>query len=462
LKPNYAEAHMNLALAFVHEKAYPEALTHAKQAVAIAPNYGDGWLALCNIAEQCKDYQLALEAGKRNTELLPNNNRAWFGYGVALNRVDRNEEAVTAYKRALELMPDRADIWDNLAQTYQSLNWLDEAEQAFHKTIAFAGQTIADEDSREIGEGEYGNRHWHLALMELLRGKYKKGFARYRARFGEVGGLARPNFSRPLWQGEDLNGKTLVICDEQGFGDTLMLARYLPLLKQRGARLIFSVHEVLKPLFENWPVIEQIVTHGDTISNYDYYASVFDLPLRFSTELDTIPAAVPYLPVLPPDAATHLEGDSRLKVGVVWGGSPLHSNDSRRSIPLKLFSGIFTDNHYQFFSLNRDLKPGDAELLPHLAVTDLTPRLKNFADGARLIGQLDLVITCDTATAHLAGGLGIPVWVLLPFAPDWRWLTDRPDSPWYPTARLFRQPRIGDWQSVIDQVKQALTTQHKG
>jgi len=458
-KPNYPEAFNNLALALVHEKKYEEALAASKKSVQLAPKYGDGWLTLCNIAEQVKDYPLAVEAGKKNVEFLPDNHRAWFGYGVALNRVDRNEEAVTAYKRALELKPDRADIWDNLGQTYQSMNRLDEAEAAFRKTIEVAGQAIPGEGAREVAEEEYGNRHWHLALLELLMGKYKEGFARYRSRFRDVGGLSRQKFSRPVWKGEDIAGKTVLVTDEQGFGDTLMLARYLPLMKKRGAKIVFSLHPVLRPLFEGWPAIDRIIVHGDTIQSteYDFHASVFDLPHIFGTTLETIPTDIPYLPILPPSEETRLEGDGRPKIGVVWGGSPLHANDTRRSVPLKIFGELFFDKKFQFFSLNRDKKAGDIEELPKYPVTDLAPRIKTFADGARFTQQMDLIITVDTATAHLAGGMGKKTWVLLPFAPDWRWLVGRSDSVWYPaTYRLFRQPKISDWQGAVDQVKEAL------
>ncbi|MFY9287255.1 MAG: tetratricopeptide repeat protein [Alphaproteobacteria bacterium] len=456
-QPNYAEAYNNLALALVHEKHYDAAMEQALKAVAMAPEYGDGWITVCNIAEQMKDYQLAVEAGSRTVKLMPDNHRAWFGYGVALNRMDRNEEAIEAYMKALHLQPERADIWDNVGQTYQSLNWLDKAEDAFRKTIEVAGQTLTDEN-REVDEKEYGNRHWHLALMELLRGKYKEGFARYRSRFEEVGGLKRPPYSKPLWKGEDLHGKTILITDEQGYGDTLMLARYLPLLKQRGAKIKFSVHPVLKTLFDGWGEVDDVIVHGTTVrgDEYDYYASVFDLPHRFGTTLETIPNKIPYLPKLEPSAETKLVTTDKIKVGVVWGGSPLHSNDARRSIPLPLFAKLFDTQDIVFYSLNRDMKKGDAELLPTLPLTNLAPQLKTFADAARFIDQLDLVITVDTATAHLAGGMGKKVWVLLPFAPDWRWLTDREDSPWYPSARLFRQDKLSDWDSVVSKVKAAL------
>ena len=461
LKPNYVEAYNNLALAFAHEKRYDEALTQAQKSVTLAPTYADGWLTLCNVAEQVKDYDTALEAGEKVARLAPNNHKAWFGYGVVLNRLGRHEEAAAVYKLALTLKPERADIWDNLGQSFQSLNRLAEAETTFRKTIEVAGQVIDGEDEREVEEKEYGNRHWHLSLIELLQGKYKLGFARYRARFEDVGDLKRPATGKPLWCGEDLTDKTILIGDEQGFGDTLMFARYLPLLKEKGAKIIFSVHPALGPLFIGWSGVDRVVVHGFPVSNFDYHAVTFDLPHRFGTTLETVPNTVPYLPIPLPDERTALTQETgplagRPRIGVVWGGNPHHKNDENRSIPLKIFSDILFEKGAQFFSLNRDVKKGDNELFPHLPLTNLGPRIKTFADSARYVQQLDLIITCDTATAHLAGGMGKPVWVLLPFAPDWRWLLDRSDSPWYPTMRLFRQKKTGDWTSVTAEVKAAL------
>ncbi len=456
IRPAYAEAHSNLALALVRDKHFAEALKEAQSAVVGAPDYAEGWLTLCNVAEKFGDYSLSLTAGKRAVELAPDNPMTHFGYGVALCRLDRYTEAIPVYQRALAIKPDLVDVLDNLAQSYQSLNQLELAENTYRKAVEAAGQTIEGEDGREVDEEEYGNRHWHLALMELLRGKYIEGFARYRARFEDVGGLKRQKFSRPLWRGESLKGKTLLVTDEQGYGDTLMLSRYCPLLKADGVRVMFSVHPVLKPLFEGWPGADEIVTHGQPISGFDYYASVFDLPHRLGTTLATIPTNIPYLPILEPDPSKLLVKTDKLKVGVVWGGNPIHGNDVRRSIPLSLFADMFAEKNVQFFNLNRDLREGDSALLLKYAIIDLVPKLKNFADSARFMQQLDLIITCDTATAHLAGGMGKQVWTLLPFAPDWRWLTDRKDTPWYPTMRLFRQHKIGDWKPVIQDVREAL------
>ncbi|MDD3029105.1 MAG: tetratricopeptide repeat protein [Alphaproteobacteria bacterium] len=456
LQPDFLEAYNNIALSLVHEKLYDDARGYAEKAVALNPSYGDGWLTLCNVAEKLKDYKTALDAGAKAVVLIPDNHYAWFGYGVALNRMNRDANAVEAYKRSLTLNPKRADIWDNLAQTYQALNQLDEAEKAFRKTVEVAGQAFDEKDGPDVDESLYGDRHWHLALMQLLRGNYREGFARYRARGKAIPELKRRAMPVPLWKGEPLNGKTLFVHDEQGFGDTLMLARFLPLIKQQGATVVFSVHKALESFFAGWPVVDTLITHEENVPACDFFCSSFDLPHRLKTTLETLPNALPYLPLPLVEPSCRLPETQGLRIGVVWGGSPLHRADRKRSIPLGLFEDLLTLPDVTFYSLNRDKKPGDDVLLPRLPVCDLAPRLDSFATSAQFVSQMDLLITCDTATAHLAGGMGKEVWIMLPFAPDWRWMIDRTDTPWYPTTRLFRQPKPEDWQTVLTNVKTAL------
>lgn len=453
LAPEHAEARNNLALCHEQAGRLDDALRELQETVARHEDYAEGWLNLCNIAEKTGDYALSCRAGVKAAALTPQNASAWLGLGVALNRLERHEEALEAYRRALACRPDWLEAWDNIGQSYQFLNRLDEAEAAYRKTVELAGQGIADEDTRRPDEREYGNRHWHLALLELLKGDYRRGFARYRARFGEVGGLCRPAYRQPVWQGEPLCGKTILVMDEQGMGDCLMMARYLPLLKAQGARVKFLVHAALAPLFAGWAGADAVIAHGQPVGDFDCYASIFDLPYGFGTVLETIPNRTPYLPAIAP---VPLEAGDGLKVGVVWAGAPKHKHDGRRSVPLAQFATLFDAPEAWFFSLNRDVRRGDAELLTRYPVTDLTARLHHFGDLAACVAAMDMIVTCDTATAHLAGGMGKPVWTLLPFAPDWRWLTARTDSPWYPTMRLFRQPRSGDWASVMAAVRDAL------
>lgn len=456
LRPDHILARNNLALVYEKQKRTGEALAVMEAIVRETPAYLEGWLNLSSLTEKSGFYDRAFEAAQKARDMAPQDARGWFGMGVALSRMARDEETLAFYKKALELKPEWTEVWDNLGQSYQLLNDLENAEKAFRQCIVCAGQVIEGEGTRFVDETEYGNRHWHLALLELLKGDYKSGFARYRSRFEELEGLAREPWPRPVWHGEDIQGKTILIMDEQGMGDCLMMARYLPLLKARGARVWFYIAKALVPLFEGWDGADLIVPKGDKIPDFDFYASIFDLPFAFGTALETVPANIPYLPRLAPDAATQVLPEGRPKIGVVWAGTPLHKHDAKRSISLNVFKELFNESACRFYSFNRDKRDGDEALLASCGVVDLAPRLNNFADTSRLMGQMDLIVTCDTSTAHLAGGMGIKVWTLLPFAPDWRWMLEREDTPWYPTMRLFRQKKPRDWEEVVSRVRRRL------
>lgn len=458
LVPTYVEARQNLALVLEHQERFDDALALLRQVVRLRADDVEAWINLCRVAEVTGHYQEALDAGQWAQALSPNNASVFLGIGVALNRLGRHDQALEAYQTALRLKPDWTEVWDNIGQTYQFMNRLDEALEAFRKTVSAAGQAIPDDDPARVPENRLGDRHWHLALLELLRGDYRNGFARYRARFTALG-LHRPAMTQPVWQGCAIDGKTILVADEQGMGDCLMLARYLPLLKrQRGAKVVLLVQEALVPLFQGWAGVDAVIPRGAPVGDFDYYASIFDLPFAFGTEIESIPQACPYLPVLAPDAATLLPPDPAFRVGVVWAGAPKHKHDARRSLPLASFSRLFDEQAVRFYNMNRDMRAGDAEILARYpAVIDLVPRLTDFAAVARFVQQMDLIITCDTATAHLAGAMGKQVWTLLPFAPDWRWLLDRQDSVWYPTMRLFRQAEPDAWDAVIADVRAALT-----
>lgn len=456
LAPSHAQARNNLASVLAHFERFEEALVQLREVLQSAPDYFDAWLNLCNFAEKAGHFALAHEAGVNAATLQPQNESAWLGLGVALNKLGRDEEALVAYREAVRLKPDWTEVWDNIGQTLQFLGRLGEAEEAYRKTIDLAGQSVPDADVLVMDEKAFGNRHWHLALLELLKGDLRHGFARYRARFGEVGGLERPVWPQPVWRGQELAGRTILVLDEQGMGDTLMLARYLPMLKARGAKVVLHVHPALAPVFEGWDGVDFVIPRGQRIPDFDFYATTFDLPFAFQTTMQNIPALVPYLPRLVPDEKTRLPDGGGRKVGIAWAGAPLHKHDARRSLPLSLVAALFDSEAVQFYSFNRDKRDGDDLLLAHHKVVDLADRLHDFGDTARFMDQMDLIISCDTSTAHLAGALGKPVWTLLPYAPDWRWLTGRADSPWYPTMRLFRQSAPADWAGVVGAVRQAL------
>lgn len=432
----------------------PESLASFQQAASHSPDDINRWIDLCEQAEKAGDYAEVLRAGDEIVRIAPGRPQAHFIRGLALHRLDRIEEAIEAYRRVLALDPNYLDACINLGECCQFLNRIDDAEIAYRRTIEISGQASAG--------GDYDAHYWNLALIELLKGDLRAGFEHYPARFKALAHKKRPAFPQPLWRGEDLRGKAILITVDQGHGDTLMMARYLPLLRARGARVLLQAQAPLVTFFKQWDGADQILNAShDALPFFDYHAWEFDLPRLFGTTLAAVPAPIPYLPLLPPDEKTRLPDNGKPKIGVCWAGNPGHRNDQRRSIPLADFKFLFAATGVEFFSLNRDPRAGDAELLAALPVTDLAPRLEDFAATAAFINQLDLVITCDTAIAHLAGGMGKPIWILLPFAPSWHWMLEREDSPWYPTARLFRQKTRGDWDEVMGRVAAALAERGK-
>jgi hypothetical protein len=252
---------------------------------------------------------------------------------------------------------------------------------------------------------------------------------------------------------------------EQGLGDTFQFVRFAPLLARRGARVILEVQPSQKTSLASVEGIAGIFSVGETLPDFDLHCPMMSLPLAFGTELATVPAEIPYIRV-PPDRVPKWRarlGESRsLRVGIAWAGSATHTNNRNRSIALSRFASLFSAPNVEFVTLQKDLGPGEADMLRlHPNVTTLGEELSDFADTAALISLLDLVVSVDTSVVHLAGAIGRPFWLLVPFAPDFRWLLEREDSPWYPTARLFRQAGVNDWEGVLERVRGELERQAK-
>ena len=263
----------------------------------------------------------------------------------------------------------------------------------------------------------------------------------------------------PLWQGEELAGRTLYVYAEQGMGDTLQFARFLPLAARRGARIIFDCQPELLRLLANFPELATLRTEGSPLPAADFHLPLMSLPHRLGITLATLPAPARYIGAPPASAGPPLPRPpgTRLAIGIVWAGRPQHTNDHNRSITIEHFLTLCALPGVALYSLQKGPRAGDiAELGAQSLVRDLGPQIKDFADTARLIMQLDVVITIDTAVAHLAGALGRRTFVLLPFTPDWRWLGGREDSPWYPSLRLFRQQAPRDWKGVMQRVRDTL------
>lgn len=293
----------------------------------------------------------------------------------------------------------------------------------------------------------------------MLAGRFQEGWAEFEWRWQRPG-EQEANPTRPVWNGEALDGRTIVLSSEQGLGDTIQFVRYAQLVKQRGGTVVVESQPPLTRLLTTCPGVDQVVARWQPLPHYDLVAPLLSLPRIFNTSLESIPAEVPYLSAGTDETAkwqSRLSQEAALRVGIAWRGSPLNAWDADRSIPLDAFSDLATTAGVQLHSIQ--FAPGGEELAASPLrdrIVNLTDQLGDFYHTAAIVRNLDLVITCDSAPAHLAGALGVPVWVAVTFAPDWRWMLGRQDTPWYPTMRLFRQTRPGDWAGVFSRIRESL------
>lgn len=366
----------------------------------------------------------------------------WNNRGTTLLELARYAEAAESYRRALQLAPELHDARVALASCLQSLGYLSEAQAACDIVL----QAVPD----------HAEAHWNQALLLLLQGNYAMGWQEYEWRWKKRRFTSpQRQFMQPPWQGEPLTGKTILIHAEQGFGDTLQFCRYLPFLAASASQVVFECHPQLTALMATVSPGITIVAMGQPLPPFDCHLPLMSLPRLFGTTLETIPAAVPYLQPpagrLPFWQSVLPERKGTVRVGLCWARKRFPDPD--RCCPADLLEILSTCVGVEYYSLQVD---SFGLGRPALQLVDLTSQLLDFADTAAFISQLDLVISVDTAVAHLAGALGVPCWVLLSTDVDWRWLLKREDSPWYPTLRLFRQQQPGNWVELLERVAMAL------
>jgi tetratricopeptide (TPR) repeat protein len=449
LRPDFAEAHSNRGYALHALERYEEAMASHDRALALRPDFADaranrgGTLhALRRLDEALADYDRALT-------LQPDGAEVHYNRGNVLHALKRFDDALASYDRALTLKPDYAEALANRGVTLQDLQRYDEALAHYRRAQAV--------------RPDFADAHYNEALCCLLTGDLVHGFKKHEWRWDTKQHRDfKRNFAQPLWTGSgDIAGKTILLHAEQGFGDTIQFCRYAPMVARRGARVVLEVQEPLRTLMATLPGVAQVVGRGETLPDFDIHCPMLSLPRAFATELATISGATPYLQAPAGGLArwnARLAGKDRPRIGIAWSGRPTHKNDHNRSIELAAFLPILADLDATFVSVQRDLREADADVLRQRPdIVHFGEDLKDFADTAGLIANLDLVVAVDTSVVHLAGALGKPVWVLLPLVPDWRWLLQRDDSPWYPTARLFRQDDSRRWDGVIARVHAALT-----
>ncbi|HEY9805411.1 MAG TPA: tetratricopeptide repeat protein, partial [Candidatus Obscuribacterales bacterium] len=403
---------------------------------------------------------------------------ALHGLGLIAYQAGYIDEAIAHYRQAIALKPDSADAYNNLGLALLANGEYAAAVASYQQAIALnanyaeaynnlghalrhqgkVAEAIAAYDQAIGLKPEFVSPHWNRSLALLLGGDLQQGFAEYEWRWRREGKQLRP-FPQPLWDGSDLAGRRILLYAEQGFGDTIQFIRYATWVAERGGQVVVECQAPLVRLVQTVPGVQTVVPQGEALPAFEVQRPLMSLPWLHGTTLETVPATVPYLQV--PNSSTaslNTPLGTQLKVGFVWSGNPENRNNRNRSCTTADFRPLLDIPGVTLYSLQKAAQPEELAQLGEVGyrLQDLSPQLQDFGDTAAAIAQLDLVITVDTAVAHLAGALGKPVWVLLSFAPDWRWMLEREDTPWYPTMRLFRQAEFGDWAGVFTRVVTAL------
>ncbi|MBF2026314.1 MAG: glycosyltransferase family protein [Oscillatoriales cyanobacterium C42_A2020_001] len=446
IRPEHRQARENLNLALCRQgkRLIDEAIANFNLMINFSSNNASTHLTLGGIYQEQGMLEQALYHYQQALAVNPTDPNILNRMGVVLQIQNKPNLAIHFHQRVLAMQPNNVDALISLAKARLDQGDVDAA-------LKYADQALMVNPDHAVSR-------YNRSLMLLIKGDFQQGFPEYEWRLKTTEFPPCP-FTQPKWDGSDLNGKTLLLHAEQGLGDTIQFIRYAAIATQKGGRVILTCHRPLMRLLSTIPGIEQIVPMGLPLPDFHVYIPLLSLPAVLGTTLDTVPAQVPYLTL--PDTQFQLPptrgSASRLKVGIVWSGGNLYKRNQTRSFSLVEYQPLLEVPDVAFYSLQKGV--------PQLEITDLgwkdrlvdlSEQLTDMTDTAAAIAQLDLVITVDTSVAHLAGALGKPVWVLLSHVPDWRWMDNRDDSPWYPTMRLFRQQSPGNWQEVMQRVITAL------
>ena len=481
LRPDMAAAYENLGGLYRAQGRSAEAERAYRLAVRANPMTSEGHNGLANVLQEREDLDGAVAAYRRGLAIAPAHIAACNNMGIALRGLRRTVEAMDCHRRAVTLDPHFAAGHTSLGLALQEQGRLEEAARAHARAVAidpaFAGGHANHGNARlnqnRVNEAVSGFRravaidpagpdaHRNLGMALLVAGRFEEGWREYEWRLrckDAPTHAAMP--TKPRWNGEPLDGRRILLHGEQGLGDALQFCRYVPLVAARGGRVILGLPAPLERVMAGLPGVERFVSGQLPTDAFDLHLPMLSLAEVFGTQMDTIPHRVPYLTAEPEPAARwgeRLKEVGGLKVGIVWAGSPTHGNDRNRSIGLAPFARLAGIPGVSLVSIQKGPTEAQAATPPGgFPLLNLSPDIRDFADTAAIMAGLDLVVCVDTSVAHLAGALGIPVWVLVPFAPDWRWMLDREDSPWYPTMRLFRQDRPGSWDGAMDRLERAL------
>jgi tetratricopeptide (TPR) repeat protein len=467
-RPNDHDALSLLSIIARQSGRLGDAINLASRAAAARPDVAIYHANLAEFSRAAGDLSQAALYFRKAIELNPGEPTFHNSLGTVLGSQHQYEEALGEHEKAVALRPNYADAHNNRGAMHRQLGRLEEASAATKEALRIDPRNFAAHhnlgliysDQRNFAEAiashlraieinpSHAEAHSHLGMLYLLLGDFSRGWAEYEWR-SEV---SRPHERR--WRGEELNRKTIALICEQGLGDAIQFVRYVPLVASRGGKVVVVCQPELAKLFADVPGVARVISLPETIGAFDVYCPILSLPLAFGTRLETIPAQVPYLQARKPRLGPRTGAK---RVGIAWTGNPKHRDDRRRSIPLPALAPLLSVPNVQFYSLQKGVA-----VPPGVDLSDLTPELRDFSETAELMASLDLIISVDTSVAHLAGALGRPVWTFLAANPDWRWMLDRTDTPWYPTMRLFRQTSRGDWTDPIRRAAQELIAFAKG
>ena len=483
LQADYAEAYSNRGAVLQELKRFDEALSSYDKAISIKGDYAEAFNSRGTVLEELKRLEEALSSYHKAISINKDFTESYYNRGNVLHKLKRLEEALSSYDKAISLHEDYAEAYSNRGLVLQDLKRLEEALSSYDKAIslhedyaeAYSNRGTVLEELKRLDEAlssyekaisinkDYAEAYWNSSICYLLAGNFNEGWARYEWRWqsksiSKTAGIRK--FSQPLWLGtEVLKDQTIFLYAEQGLGDTIQFSRYVSLVAGLGAKVVLEVQPSLVKLLSYLEGISQIISKGDKLPNFDYQCPLMSLPLAFKTELKTIPSVSKNISSDEKKVEKWqaiLGEKTKPRVGIVWSGAVNHKNDLQRSLKLsQLITHLPSD--YEYLSLQKEISDVDKEVLIECCkIKHFGDDLKDFTDTAALCELIDIVISVDTSVAHLAGTLGKNTWVLLPYSPDWRWLLDRNDSPWYSSVKLYRQEKINDWESALVNIESDL------
>ncbi|NWF97982.1 MAG: tetratricopeptide repeat protein [Nitrospirae bacterium] len=480
LNPQLADAYNNIGNYFFNKNEIDQAINYYLKALKLEQNFA----TYNNLGNAFKEKGLLEEAIKFYEKALNFNQNAVntaIDLGNLIRKKGKLDEAICFFQNLIDKNPQNPVVYINMAVIFQEKGLLDEAFKYYNKALeinpnvaegynnlalAFIEKGLYEEALSNLEKSlqlkpSLASAHFNLAMLLLLKNNFSKGWEEYEWRWKTSDFKSiKFNYSQPLWDGSDKNGRIILLHAEQGLGDTIHFMRYIKLVIEKNMEVIFRCPKELISLAKySFPEVK-IIPFEESLPDFEVHCPLMSLPLILKTTIDSIPAQIPYISV---DSSLinfwteKIKDNSNLKIGIAWSGNPKYKRDKQRSCSLKNFLEILKIKPISFYSLQKGSGSEQVKELPEeINLIDFTEEIKDFSDTAAIIQNLDLIISVDTAVAHLAGAMGKPVWTMLPFVPDWRWMLDREDSPWYPTMRLFRQQSIDNWNSVIIRIKKEL------